>query len=113
MTDQSLEKNYDPDIHFYIERVKKGGICDVIKRYSKVNNLDCPDYDPTKETIYINYIDMNNLYGYAMCKYLPYGGFEFIEVTDDTIKEALTTPKHSEYGYILDVDMECTKKKAL
>ena len=110
MTDQSLEKNYDPDIHFYIERVKKGGICDVIKRYSKVNNLDCPDYDPTKETIYINYIDMNNLYGYAMCKYLPYGGFEFIEVTDDTIKEALTTPKHSEYGYILDVDMECTKK---
>ena len=53
---------------------------------------------------------MNNLYGYAMCKYLPYGGFEFIEVTDDTIKEALTTPKHSEYGYILDVDMECTKK---
>ena len=58
---------------------------------SKANNPDCPDYDPTKETKYINYIDMNNLYGYVMRDFLPYRGLEFIEVTDDTIKEASTT----------------------
>ena len=36
---------------------------------------------------------MNNLYGYAMSDSLPYEELEFIEVTDETIKEALTTPQ--------------------
>ena len=49
-------------MHYFIERAKRGGICDVIKRYSKANNPDCKYYDPSKETNYINYIDMNNLY---------------------------------------------------
>ena len=30
------------------------------------------DYDETKPTSYINYLDSNNLYGLAMCKKLPY-----------------------------------------
>ena len=89
----------------------RGGICDVIKRSSKANNEFWWDYDPTKEEVYINYIDMNNLYGYAMSDSLPYEALEFIEVTDETIKEALTTPNDSEFGYYLDVDMECKKKR--
>ena len=54
---------------------------------------------------------MNNLYGYAMSDSLPYEGLEFIEAIDETIKEALTAPSNSEYGYYLDVDMECRKKR--
>lgn len=42
------------------------GMCDAIKRYSKANNKFGSDYDPTKEKVFINYIDMNNLYGKAM-----------------------------------------------
>ena len=57
----------------------RGGICDVIKRCSKANNEFFWDYDPTKEKVYINYIDMNNLYGYAMSDSLPYEGLELIE----------------------------------
>ena len=52
----------------------RGGICDVIKRCSKANNEFFWDYDPTKEKVYINYIDMNNLYGYAMSDSLPCEG---------------------------------------
>ena len=89
----------------------RGGICDVIQRCSKANNEFCSDYDPTKEKVYINYIDMNNLYEYAMSDSLPYEGLEFIEAIDETIKEALTAPNDSEYGYYLDVDMECRKKR--
>ena len=29
---------------------------------------------------------MNNLYGQAMSEYLPYGGFEWIKVNNETIE---------------------------
>ena len=91
----------------------RGGICNVIKRCSKANIEFCSGYDSTKEKVYINYIYMNNLYGYAMSDSLPYEGLEFIEATNETIKEALTAPNDSEYGYYLDVDMECRKKEVV
>ena len=34
------------------------------------------DYDPQKPSKFITYHDMNNLYGWAMSDYLPYGGFK-------------------------------------
>ena len=33
-------------------------------------------YDPTKLVKYIEYLDKNNLYGWAMSRYLPYDGFK-------------------------------------
>ena len=42
---------------------------------------------------------MNILYGYAMSYSLLYEGLELIEVTDETIKEALTASNDSEYEY--------------
>ncbi|CAB0042387.1 unnamed protein product, partial [Trichogramma brassicae] len=47
------------------------------------------------------YYDVNDLYGWAMAQYLPYGGFEW-----DDAKDYLTLPEDSEYGYILEVDLE-------
>jgi hypothetical protein len=37
------------------------------------------NYDNTKEDTYINYFDANNLYGWAMCEYLPYKNFKWNE----------------------------------
>ena len=34
------------------------------------------NYDPKKPSKFITYVDMNNIYGWAMSGYLPYGGFE-------------------------------------
>ena len=36
-------------------------------------------YDPTKPSIYILYLDMNNLNDWAMSVYLPYGGFKWLK----------------------------------
>ena len=38
MTKQRLEKISDSDKHLFIERAMRGGICDVIERYSQANN---------------------------------------------------------------------------
>ena len=42
----------------------RGGICHSIYRYAKANNKYMKDYD--KELSYIQYWDVNNLYGWAM-----------------------------------------------
>ena len=40
------------------------------------------DYDPKKQSTFISYLDMNNLYGWAMSDYLPYEGFEQLKNVD-------------------------------
>ena len=36
-------------------------------------------YDPKKESKHIIYLDENNLYGYAMSKFLPTSGFKWVD----------------------------------
>ena len=56
-------------------RIERGGISYIAKRYSKANNKYMINYGPKKPSKFITYLDMNNLYGWAMSSYLPYGGF--------------------------------------
>ena len=107
MTKIELEKINDPEKHIFIEAGMRGGICVVIKRYSKANNKFCSDYDPNKPEIYIKYLDKNNLYGKAMSEYLPYGGFKWIKGNENTIDIVLNKIHNSKYGYFLEVDLEC------
>ena len=37
------------------------------------------DYDPKKPSKFILYLDMNNLYGWAMSEYLPYERFKWFK----------------------------------
>ena len=40
------------------------------------------NYDLKKPSTFITYLDMNNLYGWAMSEYLPYGGFKWLKNVD-------------------------------
>ena len=40
------------------------------------------DYDPKRSSTFISCLDMNNLYGWAMSKYLPYKGFKWLKNVD-------------------------------
>ena len=73
MTGVKLEKISDNDKYSFIEKGLKGGISYIAKRYAKANNKYMNDYDPKKLS---SYLDMNNLYGWAMSEYLPYERFK-------------------------------------
>lgn len=61
------------------------------------------DFDESKPSSYLMYLDVNNLYGYAMMQYLPLDNFRWTDVNVETIKN---TPSDSNIGYILEVDLE-------
>ena len=74
MTGVKLGKISGIDMHLFIEKGLKGGISYTAKRQSEANNKYMKNYDPTKWSLCILYLNMNNLYGWAMSGYLPDGG---------------------------------------
>ena len=72
MTGIKLEKISVIDKYLFIEKGLRGGISYISKRYAKANNKYINDYDSKKQSTFISYLDMNNLYGWAMSKYFPY-----------------------------------------
>ncbi|MFM7983260.1 MAG: hypothetical protein ACKPKO_28460, partial [Candidatus Fonsibacter sp.] len=75
------------------------------KRQVKANNKYLDDYKPAEYSNYIMYWDANNLYGWAMSEYLPYGCLESEHETP-LKKKILNTSDTSPKGYIVKVDLE-------
>ena len=44
------------------------------------------DYDKNRESSYVNCLDLNNLYGWAVSQKLPLGGFYWFEIQVSLIK---------------------------
>ena len=60
----------------FIEKGMREGISYIAKRVSKANNKYTTCYDKHKQGKFIVYLDANNLYGWAVNQYLPFGGFK-------------------------------------
>ena len=60
-----------------VEKGIRGVICHAIHRYAKTNNKYMKNYDRNKESSYIQYLDANNLYGWAVSQKLPADGFKW------------------------------------
>ena len=50
-----------------VEKVIRGGICYTIYWCVKTINKYIKNYDKNNESSYLNYWDVNNLYGWGMC----------------------------------------------
>ena len=89
----------DIDIYLFTEKGLREGISYIAKRYAKANNKYMKDYDPKNPSKFITYLDMNNLYSWAMSSYLPYGGFKWLKNVDKFDVNSIS--EKSPIGYIL------------
>ena len=64
-----------------VEKCIRGGICQSIYSCAKANNKYMKHRDKNKEQSYLQYRDVNNLYGSAMSQKLPVNNFEWIKDT--------------------------------
>ena len=94
-----------------VEKGIRGGICNTIYRYAKANNKYMKDYDKNKESSYLKYWDVNNLYGWAMSQKLPVNNFEWIKDTSQFNEDFIKNyNEESDEGYFLEVDVQCPGK---
>ena len=75
-TGMKLELLTDVDMLLMVEKGIRGGICHAIHRYAKANNKYMKNYDKSKESSYIQYLNANNLYGGAISQKLLVNGFK-------------------------------------
>ena len=104
MTGVKLEKISDNDKYLFFEKGLRRGLSYIAKRYAKANNKYMNDYDPKKPSKLITYLDMNNLHGWAMSEYLPYGEFKWLKIVDEFDVNSIS--EKSPIGYFLQVDLE-------
>ena len=78
-TNVKLELLTDNDMLLMFEKGIRGGMCQATYRYAKANNKYMNNYDKNKEWSYLEYLDANNLYGWAMPEKLPVRNFKWIE----------------------------------
>ena len=90
-----------------VEKGIRGAICQAIHRYTKANKKYMKNYDKNKESSYLRYWDVNNLYGWAVLQKLPANKFEWIKDTskfnEDFIKNY---NEESDEGYFIKVNIQ-------
>ena len=93
------------------EKGIRGGNTQAVKRYAKANNKYMKDLNnPDEESIYLQYLDANNLYGWAMMQKLPTHGFLWKEAEGFTPEKKDKLVKKDKQGYLLEVDVEYPKE---
>ena len=98
-----LELLLDLDMLLMFERGIRGGITQSVHRWAKANNPYMgSEYAPQEPTRYLQYLDANNLYSWAMSQPLPTGGFKWVNVKPDNVGKLANS---SEKGYLLEVDV--------
>ena len=77
ITKVQLELLSDSVMLLMIESGIRGGIATISHRHAKAKNEYMgTEFDPTKDSKFISYLDANNLYGWAMSKQLTTSGFK-------------------------------------
>ena len=105
MTGVQIEKITDPDMYSFLFNNLRGGIATINKRKAKANNPYLVDFDETKPTTYIQFLDINNLYGHGLQSALPINGFRWLSEKEITLFDTSQDPDADDY-FILEVDLD-------
>ena len=106
-----LELLLDPDMLLMFEHGMRGGITQSVHRWARANNpyMDS-EFNPNKSSKYLQYLDANNLYGWAMSQPLPTGGFKWVKIKSEEISRLAELKSK---GYLLEVDVKHPKDSLL
>ncbi|OXA37790.1 hypothetical protein Fcan01_27432 [Folsomia candida] len=104
----------DVTMHCWFETALRGGVCGVggIRAAEANNKYMGEKYDETKTSSYISFLDINNLYGSAMCSALPEKDYKWL--TEYELDRVRANPNDfinslqddDETGYFFEVDLE-------
>ena len=82
LTGVKLELLSDPEMHLFFERQIRGGFSTAFYRLGRANNKFMKNFDKTKPSKFLTYLDANSLYATAMCEPLPVDEFAWMEEDD-------------------------------
>ena len=100
----------DTDMLLMVEKGIQGGITKAVKRYASVNNKYMKDlYNPDEKSIYLQYLDANNFYGWVMVQNLPTHEFLWKKTEGFTPEKTDKLVKKGKRGYLLEVDVQYPK----
>ena len=98
-----LELLTNPDMLLMFEHGIRGGITQAVHKHASANNKYMGyQYDPSSETSYLQYLDTNNLYGWAMSQPLPTSKFKWVDIKPSKIQKLA---RCNVKGYLLEVDV--------
>ena len=104
MTSVKFKKILYIDTYLLIQKGLRGDISYIAKIYSEANSKYMKRYDSTKPTIYIEYLDINTLLGWAMSAFLHFDEFKWLKNVDNF--DINSKSEKSQIGSILKVDLE-------
>ena len=96
------------DMLLMIEKGIRGGVSMIPKRYVKANSKYMKDFNLEEESKFIQYLDANNLYGWAMSQPLPVSNFKCM--TESHLENWREISSQEGRGCILEVDLEYPKE---
>ena len=113
-TGLNLKLLKDPNMLLMFEHGIRGGITQSVHKWANVNNpyMGC-EWDPLRPTNYLQYLDANNLYGWAMSQPLPTGEFKWVDIENlkggagelkKIIDMMVRNSNNRGVGYVLEVD---------
>ena len=83
---KNFELLTDIDMLLIVKKGIRGGTCHAIHRYAKANNKYIKNYDKSKDSSYLMYLDANNLYGWTMSQILPADNFKWKKICQNLMK---------------------------
>ena len=115
-TGVNLELLKDPDMLLMFESGIKDGITQSVHKWAIANNpyMGC-EYEPLRSTNYLQYLDANNLYGWAMSQPLPTGEFKWVDIENlkqearelkKPIDMMVRNSNNRGVGYVLEVEVK-------
>ena len=106
MTNVKLELLTDENMLLMVEEGIRGRLCQAIHHYESAKNKYMKNYKNVISS-YLQYLDGNNLYGWAMHKKLPVREFTWAKKPSIYTEKAIKMhDENNGFGAILEVDIE-------